>query len=101
MRNLMQYPITTEEITDCLRKYLKSYVEAQEDSPLYGDINGVCLQEAIERVCLVDSLKAEIKQCAVELEEAAKLLHHAAHMPSVASLFERAASRARQTLGEQ
>jgi len=100
MRNLLQYPITTDEICDHLCRLLQLYMNSEEPQAI-GDIKGACLQEAIARVQAVPTLEREIIQCAVELEEAAKLLKHAANLPGVAGIYERAAARARQTLGEQ
>lgn len=45
----------------------------------------------------IEVLSKEVAQCAVELEEAAKILKPYG-LPSLASIYEQAAKRARQTL---
>jgi hypothetical protein len=45
----------------------------------------------------IEVLSKEVRQCAVELEEAAKILKPYG-LPSLASIYQKAAERARQTL---
>jgi hypothetical protein len=101
MRNLMEYPITTDEISECLGRHRQAYIEKSESEMRIGDTDGACLTEAISRTLAYDKMQREIIQCAVELEEAAKLLKRAANLPGVAGIYERAAVRARRTLGVQ
>lgn len=50
MRNLVEYPITHDEIIRTLNEYLEDWQKRNANDPIYGDINGVCLQEAIRMV---------------------------------------------------
>ena len=58
MRNLLQYPITTDEIVEALTQARDDY----NVSSCIGGINGVCIDEAIRRVQSYDELKAQADQ---------------------------------------
>lgn len=55
MRNLVQHPITTEEILDCLKEFL-SEVDP-EKTRLCGDVRPLLLREAIKIVELYEDLR--------------------------------------------
>lgn len=54
---------------------------------------------ARDALCDMELARDELRQCATELEEAAKLLLHNKPLPAVASLYEAAAQRVRKFLG--
>lgn len=58
MRNLWQHPITTEEIVDTLDRYLKEWYK--KVPPPIGDITGLCLYEAIQRIKELDKIRADL-----------------------------------------
>jgi hypothetical protein len=58
MRNIIEYPITTDEIVKHLRRHLQEF----EQSETIGSTEGLCLQEAIRRVRQYDDLAAKAEQ---------------------------------------
>lgn len=55
MRNLIEYPITTDEIIATLDQYLEEWYK--KEPPPVGDITGLCLYEAIQRIKELDNLR--------------------------------------------
>jgi hypothetical protein len=50
MRNLLEYPITKDEIIQALQECLEDEIKHQKNDRGYGDIKGVCLREAIKMI---------------------------------------------------
>ena len=49
MRNLIEYPITIEEMIQAVKEEYESYVKCLEAEPMIcGDIHGIALQETIK-----------------------------------------------------
>lgn len=46
MRNTVEYPITKDEIVDCLREFITECVQGK--TGLIGDIRPILLQKAID-----------------------------------------------------
>ena len=56
MRNLIQYPVTKEEIIGCLKEFVKEV--DPETTGLYGDMRPILLAEAVD---IVDQMYASYK----------------------------------------
>jgi len=51
MRNLLEYPITTDEIIDVLRHYIaEETAKKQGDDPPIGSVTALVLEETIRRI---------------------------------------------------
>lgn len=52
MRNIVEYPITIEEITGCLERLRKQALEEIKDRVICGDMTPLLLDRAIQMVIL-------------------------------------------------
>jgi hypothetical protein len=58
MRNLLEYPITKDEIIQTLQECLEDEIKQQQQKNSCGDIKGVCLREAIR---LIDTPEVNVR----------------------------------------
>lgn len=50
MRNLVQYPVTDDEIVEYLRRHLQELTDEGGDGPRVGDMRPTLVERAIQRI---------------------------------------------------
>jgi hypothetical protein len=66
MRNLLEYPITTEEVIGCLDELIAGMVYEGEARHLVGVMRPLLLVWARARVIECEEIKRDAKSCAIE-----------------------------------